>query len=432
MNRRVIIVGAGIAGLSAAHALAKRGIAVRVLEAADQPGGRMAERVDGPIRYGTGARLVYPFSRSFFRLVREMGLQADLVPMRGLAATGTAEGIDFRIPLLPEAGLLRSPVLGWGDRARLGLLLADLLRRRFGSDADDLTSGPDDETLADYIARLAGRRFLERYIAPVFRGTRSWNVDEVSAGFFTSTTSRLLGHSTVYGFRGGIGQLTAALAAQTDVTYGAEVERITPRPGGARVLWWARGARHDAEADAVICAIEGAKVAEITALDDAQAAFFGAVRYNPVGIVHYALREDVAPMLRFLPPEMGGAIATYQQGPGARLFCQLTPEASAAALRDGRTGDLDGIIRADLRRLFPAIDAQEAHRVNQWIAHKLPVPYPGYATRLAEFRAHQESERQAIYFAGDYMAQALVTGACRSGLETGALIARHLKEGVLF
>ncbi len=432
MKRRVIIVGAGIAGLAAAHALAQYGIEVRVLEAGDQPGGRMAERQDGPIRYGTGARLVYPFSPAFLGLVRELGLEADLVPIRGLAATGTADGLDHRIALLPELGLLGSKVLGWGDKARLGLLLADLLRRRPGSDPDDLTTGPDDETLAAYITRLAGPRVLDRIVAPVFRGTRGWNPEEISAAFFTTTTAHLIGRRSVYTFRDGIGQLTRALAAQTNLTFGAEVERITPCPGGARVLWWRGGARHDAEADAVLCAIEGAKVPGIVALDDAGERFFADVRYNPIGIVHYALREEVAPKLRFLPPSEGGAIATFQQGQGARLFCQLTPEASAMALRDGRTGDLDGIIRADLRRLFPAIDAQEVHRVNQWIPHKLPLPYPGYAARLAEFRAHQAARRRPIYFAGDYMAQALVTGACRSGLDTGSLVARHLKEALLF
>ncbi len=44
----VVIVGAGLAGLSAAHHLTGAGLAVRVLEAAPQVGGRMAtDHVDG-------------------------------------------------------------------------------------------------------------------------------------------------------------------------------------------------------------------------------------------------------------------------------------------------------------------------------------------------------------------------------------------------
>ena len=38
---KIVVVGAGIGGLSAAHWLTRRGHDVEVLEAADRPGGRM-------------------------------------------------------------------------------------------------------------------------------------------------------------------------------------------------------------------------------------------------------------------------------------------------------------------------------------------------------------------------------------------------------
>ena len=44
----VIIVGAGLAGLSCARALRAAGVACRILEASDAPGGRMrTDQVDG-------------------------------------------------------------------------------------------------------------------------------------------------------------------------------------------------------------------------------------------------------------------------------------------------------------------------------------------------------------------------------------------------
>ncbi|MEV8564328.1 NAD(P)/FAD-dependent oxidoreductase [Streptomyces sp. NPDC051322] len=48
LHADVVIVGAGIAGLTAAHRLAGAGVSVSVLEAAPQPGGRMStEEIDG-------------------------------------------------------------------------------------------------------------------------------------------------------------------------------------------------------------------------------------------------------------------------------------------------------------------------------------------------------------------------------------------------
>src|SRR6478736_6385779 len=54
MSRRTVIVGAGLAGLSAACHLAGRGHEVVVVEAADRPGGRAGVREEGGYRFDTG------------------------------------------------------------------------------------------------------------------------------------------------------------------------------------------------------------------------------------------------------------------------------------------------------------------------------------------------------------------------------------------
>jgi len=46
-TRRIVVIGAGIAGLPAAFRLQQAGANVLVLEATDRPGGRMTDTVDG-------------------------------------------------------------------------------------------------------------------------------------------------------------------------------------------------------------------------------------------------------------------------------------------------------------------------------------------------------------------------------------------------
>jgi len=54
VDKRAIVVGAGVAGLTAAVGLAARGVEVLVLERADAPGGKMREVGIGPVRVDAG------------------------------------------------------------------------------------------------------------------------------------------------------------------------------------------------------------------------------------------------------------------------------------------------------------------------------------------------------------------------------------------
>ena len=75
---KITVIGAGLAGLTAAHRLQQAGFSVNVLEKSQSPGGRMAEAHDLGLNYLTGARLIYSFSKSVMRLVRELDLAGQL------------------------------------------------------------------------------------------------------------------------------------------------------------------------------------------------------------------------------------------------------------------------------------------------------------------------------------------------------------------
>ena len=67
----VIIVGAGMAGLSAARELEKRGRSVALLDKGRGVGGRMANRRFEGARFDTGAQFFSVRSRPFRRLLEE-------------------------------------------------------------------------------------------------------------------------------------------------------------------------------------------------------------------------------------------------------------------------------------------------------------------------------------------------------------------------
>lgn len=434
--QNVIVIGAGLAGLTAAHRLAQRGFKVRVLEAQDQVGGRMGQRRSGPIAYNTGARLIYPFGADLHRLIDELGLRGDMVALKGLSATCVDSAQRHLIQLMPDAAVLRTP--GLSARTRLRLLASALgllaLRRRVNPDhaASALPKGAD-ESLAAYVRRTLGEDALRLLVEPVFRATRSWNPEELSAAFYLSTTPHLIGHDTTYSLRQGMGQLTRALAQGLDVAVNARATAVRLGQGNApcEVDVDIDGQPQRLQADLVVCATEGALAgALLQGAGPEHRGMLAAVRYNSLGIVHYALQGELPRAMEFATRRQATRIATWQQSPGgpgqpALLYCQLTPEAVHEAQAQGLSGDLDRLIGDEVRARVPGLDARLQHRHNQWIAHKLPTFYPGYLARVRAYLDWRAGQPQRLYLCGDYLSQALLNGACASGQQAADLVTAH-------
>ena len=437
MTRSVIVVGAGIAGLTAAYKLQQQGFQVRVLESGEHVGGRMSHRQAGPIAYNTGARLLYPFGKALHALIDELGLTPDLVPLKHLHALCRDGDKTYRIDLMPGLGALRTPGLTWRDKAGLLRAAVHLAWLRRQSNPDDALSALayDNETLADYIRRVAGPNVLARLVDPVFRGTRSWDPESISAAFYLSTTPSLLGEDTVYVLRGGMGQVTTRLAERLQVTCDAHVTAILrPSEGECRVRYTQAGVEHEMAADIVVCAVQGvyARAMIATPCREEQK-MLSAVRYNSLGIVHYALRGTLPPTLEFAMKRSPTRISTWQLSAApdvdgeARtvLYCQLTPEAVQEAIDLSCTDNVDRLIRDEIRSRIPDFDDRVAFQFNQWIACKLPVFYTGYGQQVADFLQWQNEAPRQVYFCGDYLAQSLLNGACHSATTVVQAIGRH-------
>ncbi|MCB1306245.1 MAG: FAD-dependent oxidoreductase, partial [Leptospiraceae bacterium] len=89
-----VIVGAGLAGLSAAYELKKAGKSVAVLEARDRVGGRTMEGSLLGQSFDLGGQWVGPTQKKIMALIKELGLETfpqhasgyQLVEMKGKLA----------------------------------------------------------------------------------------------------------------------------------------------------------------------------------------------------------------------------------------------------------------------------------------------------------------------------------------------------------
>ncbi len=311
----VAIVGGGISGLAAAHALTKRGIGFALLEAQPRLGGviRTEHAAGFVLEAGPDALLAQKLEG--IALCRELGLGESLVPTNPQARTvfvlrrgrlhPLPEGMMLAVPTraLP---FLRSGLFSWPAKLRMGLDLvipaktddvdesiASFLRRRFGQESVDRLGEPllagihagDPERLS---IRATFPRFveLERRHGSLIRGM--WA--EAPAPSAAPTSSGFVS------LRDGLGQLVAALVSRLPA---ASLRKATPvqwvhRSGDT--LSVALGGGTTLSPRAVILAAPAAKAASILEpLAPAIAAFLADVVFASTATILLGYRRaDVA------------------------------------------------------------------------------------------------------------------------------------------
>ncbi|WP_329460382.1 NAD(P)/FAD-dependent oxidoreductase [Streptomyces sp. NBC_01497] len=255
----VVVIGAGIAGLAAAHHLAAEGLRVTVLEAASHVGGRMAtERVDGFLLDRVGQLL----STAYPELRRTPGIEA--VPLRPFAPGFAvhSEGRRYR------AGVLHTPRSTRGAltavRALASAPLSPLPPRSVALDQARLGAalGRLAATPADLLLARPERTAREAYTSPLARLLLSallYDPGLTSSSRCADLALRGFARGRLCVPEGGAAALPEILAAtlppgclvHTDVwVTDASINRVTTKEHGeiaCRALLVATGARAAAE-----------------------------------------------------------------------------------------------------------------------------------------------------------------------------------------
>ncbi len=164
----IVIIGAGLAGLSAARLLHDAGHTPVVLEASDGVAGRVRTDIVDGFRLDRGfqvALTAYP------ELDRQFDVAAlDLRSFEPGAAVRIGDrfshvGDPFRRPMM-LASTVTSPVGGVTDKVRLGIMR----RRITTTTAPDLLRGPDRSTLDALRADGFSDTMIERFFRPLVGG----------------------------------------------------------------------------------------------------------------------------------------------------------------------------------------------------------------------------------------------------------------------
>jgi oxygen-dependent protoporphyrinogen oxidase len=419
----VVVIGAGIAGLAAAHRLLGRGARVTVLEAADRVGGKLLPGEIAGVRVDLGAESMLARRPEAVGLAREAGLADRLQPPATATAALWTRGA---LRPMPKGHVMGVP----GTAAALSGVLSEEGLARIGRDAElPRTEVGDDVAVGEYVAARLGREVVDRLVEPLLGGVYAGDAYRISMRSavpqlfeaarahpsLTEAVRAIQGRTAAapaaagpvfMGIEGGIGTLPQAVAAAVRAR-GGEILLNTPvtelrrtAPAGWRVV---AGDRVLA-ADAVVVAVPApAAAALLRAEAPAAAAELAAVEYASMALITLAYRRTDAAALPegsgfLVPPVDGRTIkaATFasrkwgwidREDPGLVVLRTSVGRYGETEILGRDDAALIDVSRHDLKEATGLTAAPVAARVTRW-TDGLPQYPVGHHARVARVREH--------------------------------------------
>jgi len=403
---RVVVVGAGLAGLACASDLAAAGARVRVLEAGDAVGGRMRTDRQGGFLLDRGFQV---FNTSYPQVQRRLGLRAlRLRPFTPGLLLHTGRGrIRFTDPTRRPrqmADVLRGRLAGPRDMAALARLSArDML-----APARLIRSEPDHTTRAALAGAGISDELVERLFRPFLAGVFLEDDLDTSSRFFHLVWRSMLRGSLCLPRRGMQAvpeQLAQALPPGT-VRLETPVGGLT---GDGVLLTDGR----EVPADTVVVATGPAAAAALLPGLDVPAT-------RTVTTLYHA-----APASPLAEPTL--LVDTARQVLHTSVLTQVTPGyagdgralISTSVLGAGAE-DPEPAVRSRLAVLYAADTAGWEHLATCRVRDALPaMPPPHPLARPGRLTARR-------YLAGDYR----TTGSVQGALASGARAAREILAAI--
>ena len=374
----VAVVGAGIAGLTAADELRRAGLDVRVYEAQQHVGGRMASTRHDGFTIDTGAEQVSPSGyRATWELLARLGVTAEQVPRIGRPIAvwrheRAHPGVADPRGLLTGAGL--------PARARLDLLRFQSWLFRHGAGFDD--DHPERTPLGAATVAEFSRRYhpdLHDYLfQPVAGSFFGWDTGRSAASAMVGLLRSVGSAGRWRTYRDGMDTPARLLAEDLDVRTGEPVREVVADGATARLHV---GADTVTARSALLC-VPAPVAAELHANPRQQEGeFLTACTFTPAMKVSCLLD------------------APLTAEPGSRPYVLLTPEVEdselAAVIFDhaksphrvpGGRGLLT--VMPDARRVPELLDASDAEVVER-VTAALPRYLPGFAAVNRENLVHR-------------------------------------------
>lgn len=461
MNGRVLVIGGGISGLTAAYSLTRDapGLDVRLAEAKSRVGGTLGSETIGGFVFERGPNGFLDNVPEALDLARELNLESRLLSPSPLAEKRfiLKMGRLHVVPTTPAA-FLRSGLLSIRGRLRV---LTEPFRRRGGGGADD--------SVATFGRRRLGVEATETLLDPLVTGIHAADVERLSIASAFPRVARLereygslfrgmlrlrkerrrrgAGSGGASGpagpggklrsFPGGLEELTTALKQKLGdrLRLGSAAESVRPHGGQFEVIF--RDGTTES-ADAVVAALPTPRAASLFASSQpGLARALEAIPYAPVAVVCLGYRrEDVThPLDGFgflIPRNQGtrilGMIWTSSIFPahapdGAVSLRTLLGGARDPAIVEGSTEELVPLVQREAGQLLGLQGEPLESKVYRWV-QGIPQYNLGHARRIEQIDTERH-KLPGLFLAGNAYRGVGINDCVREAGRVSAEVRRH-------
>lgn len=314
------IIGAGIAGLTASHALTKAGREPVIFERQGRAGGRVQTIKRDGFTFDIGAFIYLGSYADAADLAREVGLgdQLHRFPASGaMPRNGKLEFLDLTKPVRTVAG---TKYLSGKSKVKLAKLMV-LLGRHWKQlnyyDASGVAAALDDRTVTEYCLSELNQEILDYIAAVIVRGPWLHDPSYASLGLLLWTLKNFF-TPYFYGLDDGMDALPRKLAEGKDVRLNATVTNVTDHGTHVEVTWLHDGEeRTDSFGSAIITAPADDALAIYPQMAGAQRDHYENTEYIASVNTHIALSKRPANPATYImvspreDPDLSGTIVDH-------------------------------------------------------------------------------------------------------------------------
>jgi len=436
MSHKVVVVGAGIAGLGAAYALQQAGCHVTVLEQSARVGGRMQTDSHQGFTWDTGAQFMLKTYYHMQQLMGELGLRMASEPIPSVQAIALPDGrLRYGDTTSPMA-FLGHPQIPWREKLRAYKLFVTAWRHPSirNYHAPELTAAIDTESLRTWGDREIGREAVDLFLSLPTSTLFFWTAEE-TPWWFPAAFLAMAAEYRVVVPEGGMGVVPQALARRLQVQVKTAVQRVEPtRTGGAVV----RTNHGDMEADRVVIATPAPIALALLEHPEAligkgRTDYLASARYvrNTTTAAAYAQAPERKAYGVGFPLSLGGPLAAIgwdhlkgsDRAPaGAGIGVLMPTHTQSQALWARSDEEVGAELVGAVERYYPGSRSGALfHQVRRW-PFAIPVMHPGRYRALASVLGAGPLPGSPVFLCGDYL-----MGACtEQALATGWRAAREV------